>query len=77
MNAGSKLIMMANQIARNLSARGTDMAIEETRAHLLKFWSPKMRANLIRLATTPEGETLNDVARQAVDKLAIQKDENA
>jgi formate dehydrogenase subunit delta len=42
-----RLTYMANQIARNLEARGHDAAVAETATHIIKFWDPRMKANML------------------------------
>ena len=42
-----KLVMMANQIARNLPVRGEEAAIAATADHIRRFWDPRMRASIL------------------------------
>ena len=41
------LIYMANQIARNLAAQGDEVAIAMTHQHILDFWDPRMKAQIL------------------------------
>jgi formate dehydrogenase subunit delta len=43
----NRLAYMANQIARNVEARGHDLAIQETATHIIKFWDPRMKATML------------------------------
>lgn len=39
-----RLAYMANQIARNLAARGEDEAVADIAQHIADFWDPRMKA---------------------------------
>ncbi|MBO9580537.1 MAG: formate dehydrogenase subunit delta [Sphingobium sp.] len=41
------LTYMANQIARNVEARGHDVAVADTAIHIIKFWDPRMKATVL------------------------------
>ncbi len=43
----NRLTYMANQIARNLESRGHDAAVEEAASHIIKYWDPRMKANML------------------------------
>ena len=43
----NRLTYMANQIARNLQARGHDEAVAEAATHIIKFWDPRMKAAML------------------------------
>ena len=43
----TRLAYMANQIARNLEARGHDAAVTEAATHIIKFWDPRMKATML------------------------------
>lgn len=64
-----KLIMMANQIARNLALQEGDRAVAATAEHLRLFWEPRMRALIVE-HWQQGGEGLDPMARDAVAKLA-------
>lgn len=63
-----KLVKMANQIARNLAARGEKRAIAGTADHIANFWDPRMRAG-IAAHLAAGGEGLDPIARAAIDRL--------
>jgi formate dehydrogenase subunit delta len=46
MQSSDKLVMMANQIVRNLAVQGDDKAVLLAADHMRKFWEPRMRANM-------------------------------
>jgi formate dehydrogenase subunit delta len=63
-----RLVYMANQIARNFAAMGDEAAAMATADHIIAFWDPRMRAQLVdRLVVAPEG--LEPLARQAAAML--------
>jgi formate dehydrogenase subunit delta len=64
----SKLIYMANQIAREFAAQHPDEAAEATYDHLWHFWDPRMRQLIIEHLDAG-GDGLNEVTREAVEKL--------
>lgn len=61
----AKLAMMANQIARNLAARGEETAVAETARHLRDFWDPRMRSAIV----AADRAALDPIAARAVDLL--------
>lgn len=67
-----KLVMMANQIARNLAAQGDERAIAATAGHIRDFWTPQMIAAL----RGGDGTGLDPLARQAIDALGGGDKEN-
>ncbi|MCC6470181.1 MAG: formate dehydrogenase subunit delta [Alphaproteobacteria bacterium] len=67
--AAEKLVRMANQISRFFTSSGETQAIADTADHIVKFWDPRMRAQL--LAHVDAGGTgLDPVALQAAKDLA-------
>ena len=62
----ARLIYMANQIARNLSAHGQAKAAAATAQHITLFWEPRMTAQI--LAADRAG--LDPAARAAIEQLA-------
>ena len=62
-----KLVMMANQIARNFAVQG-DKATAATADHMTRFWDPRMRAAIIAHVAAG-GEGLTPTARDAVLQL--------
>lgn len=73
-NPTATLIKMVNQIAANLSAYAPAEASERIAQHLTRFWTPKMRQDLIAAANT---ENLSPLARDAItilqNKQAVQQ----
>jgi formate dehydrogenase subunit delta len=63
-----KLVMMVNQIARNLAVQGEEKAIAGTANHIARFWDPRMRA-AIRAHLAAGGADLAPLARAAVERL--------
>jgi len=61
------LIKMVNQIAANLSAYEPAEAAERIEQHLIRFWSPKMRHDLVNAAT--DETDLSPLARDAINRL--------
>ena len=43
----NRLAYMANQIARNVEPRGYQAAVDETASHIIKYWDPRMKANML------------------------------
>ena len=67
MRPADKLVMMANQIARNLAVHGEEAAIAATADHIRRFWDPRMRAGIV--AYVAGGGTLSPIADAAVRRL--------
>ncbi len=68
MSAGeAKLVMMANQIARNFAIAGEAAAIAATAQHIVDFWDPRMKAGI-----TPETEGLSSIASAALRRVEAQ-----
>jgi formate dehydrogenase subunit delta len=63
-----KLVMMANQIAKNVAIQGEEKAVKAIANHIQKFWEPRMRKAIIEHASKG-GEGLDPVALRAVQKL--------
>jgi formate dehydrogenase subunit delta len=42
-----KLVMMANQIARNVAVQGKDKTAALTADHIARYWDPRMRTAII------------------------------
>lgn len=65
-----RLVAMANDIANYFDAEpDRELAIAGVANHLVKFWDPVMRAQLVGHAAR-EGAGLSDLARAAVARLA-------
>jgi formate dehydrogenase subunit delta len=61
--------MKANQIAGFFRTQGEAEAVAGTLDHIRKFWDPRMRADLVKLAEAG-GEGLDPVALAAARELA-------
>ena len=69
MQRDEKLVMMANQIAKNVAVQGEARAVAATADHIARFWDPRMRAAILaHLAAGGAG--LDPLARAAVERLA-------
>ncbi len=64
MSPVEKLVMMANQIARNLAVQGEDKTARLTSEHISRYWEPRMRAAIIEYVAN--GGELDPHARAAV-----------
>lgn len=60
-----RLVYMANQIARNFEALGSDVAAAATGDHLLQFWDPRMKRQIIGQLDRPD-TALTPTAQEAV-----------
>ena len=69
MRQDDKLVMMANQIARNLRVQGEARAIEAIADHIARFWDPRMRT-AITARVAAGGAGLDPLARAAVERLS-------
>lgn len=56
------LVMMANQIARNLAARGDEAAVALMVEHIQDFWDPRMKAGIL----TADPNKFEPIAASAV-----------
>jgi formate dehydrogenase subunit delta len=65
MQPAEKLVMMANQIARNLAAQGEDDAVAATAEHIVKFWDPRMRSMMAQHVASG-GDGLTPLALKAM-----------
>lgn len=68
MRRDDKLVMMANQIAKNLRVQGEDRAIPAIADHISRFWDPRMRAAIAAHVAAGAGG-LDPLARAAVERL--------
>ena len=59
-----RLVMMANQIARNLAVQGEDKVAALTADHIARFWDPRMRTAIIDYVAA--GGALDPDAQAAV-----------
>jgi len=77
MQSSDKLVMMANQIVRNLKVQGDEKAVLLAAAHMRRFWEPRMRAH-IRAHYEAGAAGLTPLANLAVaELLKIEATENA
>lgn len=64
----ASLVRMANQIAAFFNSFPHDEAVEQTKAHFMSFWDPRMRKDLIAHAVSG-GAGLSPLALEAARKL--------
>jgi formate dehydrogenase subunit delta len=65
-----KLVMMANQIARNTAIQGEERAVLATYRQFKLFWEPRMRENLAAHIVAGGGKDLHPIALKAFQSLA-------
>ena len=65
-----RLVYMANQIATFFRSAPREEAVSATLDHLKKFWEPRMRRQILEHLRTHQGAGLNEIALNAVQKLA-------
>ena len=63
MTPEERLVYMANQIARNLAAPGGDEAALAVADHIIAFWDPRMKAQILAMPAPP----LDPIAAAAID----------
>jgi formate dehydrogenase subunit delta len=63
------LVMMANQIARNLAAQGETVAVAAMTDHIRDFWDPRMKA-LIADHLAKGGDGLDPMAVKALQAVS-------
>ncbi|MGN6818778.1 MAG: formate dehydrogenase subunit delta [Sphingomonas sp.] len=63
--AHERLVLMANQIARNLAAMEGPRAAAAVADHIASFWDPRMKAAILA-----DRSRLDPVAAEAIDLLA-------
>lgn len=69
MQSADKLVLMANQIIRNLAVQGDDKAVALAADHMRRFWEPRMRRQMYEhLDAGAAG--LTPLAKRAVEQLA-------
>lgn len=66
----ARLIYMVNQIGRNLAALGHDEAVAATADHIVKFWDPRMKAQIVALAAE-RPDMFEPIAALAVAQLRV------
>ena len=60
-DTGSRLVYMANQIFRNFAIQGDEAAAISTAQHIVAFWDPRMKAQLLAMSD----DVLGSAARVA------------
>lgn len=68
MTNAQRLVYMVNQIARNLGGQ-SEQAAAATADHLIQFWNPRMKTQIIAMAGDPSSG-LSETASRAVAILA-------
>jgi formate dehydrogenase subunit delta len=63
-----KLAYMANQIGTFFASQGEEKAIAAVADHLMKFWDPRMRTEIIKYVNDG-GDKLKPFVLQAVRRL--------
>jgi formate dehydrogenase subunit delta len=63
-----KLAYMANQIGRFFAHQKHDLAVASIAGHLVKFWDPRMRRDILAHFDDPEIH-LDPLVREAVERL--------
>lgn len=69
MQPSDKLVMMANQIARNLLVRGEQQAISAAASHIKMFWNKRMRDAVVAEAQE-DSSRFHPVALKAIQEVA-------
>ena len=65
MSPAERLVYMANQIARNFAAQGSDVAALAVADHIAAFWDPRMKAQIFAM----DSAGLEPIAAHAVTLL--------
>jgi formate dehydrogenase subunit delta len=69
MSHDNRLVYMANQISKFFTSQPNDRAVVEVYNHIVKFWDPRMRTQIITHLGAG-GAGLDPVAKAAIVKLA-------
>jgi formate dehydrogenase subunit delta len=64
-NPSDKLVMMANQIAKNLAIQGEDRAVKEMSSHIKRYWEPRMRETM-KAYVLADGSALDPLAMKSL-----------
>ena len=70
------VVRMGADIARQFAHRDHDQAVEEVSAHILKFWDPRMRAELSRSVAAGDDD-LEPILAEAVRTWPDEEDTQA
>jgi formate dehydrogenase subunit delta len=65
-----KLVYMANQIGKFFASQGEEKAVPLIADHLVKFWDPRMREEIVAYLAA-DGSGLDPDVRRAVATLSI------
>ncbi len=68
-STAARLVHDANQIARFFAAYPREEALAGVLDHLLKFWEPRMRRQIIGYVAENGGNGLDELALAAIKKL--------
>jgi formate dehydrogenase subunit delta len=68
---GRKLVYLANQIGKFFAYMPEDEAVASIAEHLIKFWDPRMRTQIVAHLGRG-GEGLDPLSRRAVEQLAAE-----
>lgn len=71
MSNEERLVYMVNQIARNFTTMGDEKAAAATADHLVSFWGPRMKAQILACHDRSEA-ALTPIAARAVARLRNQ-----
>jgi formate dehydrogenase subunit delta len=66
-----KLVHLANQIGKFFAHQPQPEAVASVADHLHKYWDPRMRTQILA-HLAHGGEGLDDLPRQAIEKLAAE-----
>lgn len=69
MSTTDRLVYMAHQIARNLATMGEAQAVTALAEHLIRFWDPRMKAQIISIAQD-QPDSLSPTVAAAVVRMA-------
>jgi len=63
MSTADRLVYMAHQIARNMGGSGEEQTARAVADHLIRFWDPRMKDQIIAIARTHQVPLSPTVAR--------------
>ncbi len=67
-NPFDKLVMMANQIAKNLAIQGEERAVKEMSTHIRRSWEPRM-LNTMHAYIQADGSALDPLALKGLQAI--------
>lgn len=65
MSNEERLVYMVNQIARNFATMGERTAVAATADHIVSFWDPRMKAQIVARHESGDAD-LTPIAAQAI-----------